>query len=402
MGAGYDIPNIRGEGRTVCTNHSWGAPFRAFGAPQSEFGSESLMDMMAEKLGMDPLELRYKNCYRKGSTTPTGQDPEVYPLPDMLDILRPRYKEALKRAKALSTSDQKRGVGISIGIYGSGTDGQDTSNAAIELNPDGGVTLYDTWEDHGQGADMGALGTAHEALRPLGLPPDKIRRYANDTSKCPDSGLAAASRSQYVTGRAIQAACKALINAMQKPDGKFRTSEEMIKENIPLKYNGTYTSTGNPIDSNGQGNPFTNFMYGVFMAEVSVEIKTGKTTVDKMTVVADVGVINNKLVVDGQMYGGMAQGIGLALSEDFDDIHKHSTLAGAGLPYIKDIPDNMEVIYVETPRPQGPFGASGSGELPLTSPHAAVVNAIHNACGVRIKRLPALPEKVLAELKKKK
>ena len=94
MGAGYDIPNIRGEGRVVCTNHSWGAPFRAFGSPQSEFASESLMDMLSEKMGMDPLELRYKNCYRKGSTAPTGQEPEVYPLPEMLDILRRTFNRA--------------------------------------------------------------------------------------------------------------------------------------------------------------------------------------------------------------------------------------------------------------------------------------------------------------------
>ncbi|MDD5205587.1 MAG: molybdopterin-dependent oxidoreductase, partial [Desulfobacterales bacterium] len=255
-------------------------------------------------------------------------------------------------------------------------------------------------EDHGQGADVGALGTANEALRPLGLQPQKIRRYANDTSKCPDSNLAAGSRSQYITGRAIQAACDSLVERMRKPDGTFRTYDEMVKENIPLKYTGTFTSPGIPLDENGQGNPFTNYMYGLFMAEVGVEMKSGKTRVDKMTMIADVGVVNNRLVVDGQMHGGMAQGVGLALSEDFEDIQKHSSLAGAGFPYIKSIPDNMEVIYVETPRPLGPFGASGVGELPLTSPHAAVINGIHDACGVRIQRLPALPEKVLAQLKK--
>jgi CO/xanthine dehydrogenase Mo-binding subunit len=151
----------------------------------------------------------------------------------------------------------------------------------------------------------------------------------------------------------------------------------MVKENIPLKYTGTFTSPGIPVDENGQGSPFTNYMYGLFMAEVSVEMKSGKTTVDKMTMIADVGVINNKLVVDGQLYGGMAPGIGLALSEEFEDIQKHSTLVGAGFPYIKSIPDNIEIIHVETPRPLGPFGASGVGELPLTSPHAAVINAIH-------------------------
>ncbi len=140
-------------------------------------------------------------------------------------------------------------------------------------------------------------------------------------------------------------------------------------------------------------------MYGVFMAEVDVDTKTGKTTVEKFTAVADIGKINNKLVVDGQMYGGIAQGIGLALSEDFEDIQKHSTMLGAGVPFAKDIPDNIELIYVETPRENGPFGAAGVGELPLTSPHVAIVNAIKNATGVRITHLPAYPEKVLAGLK---
>jgi aldehyde oxidoreductase len=140
-------------------------------------------------------------------------------------------------------------------------------------------------------------------------------------------------------------------------------------------------------------------MYGAFLAEVAVDTKTGKATVEGFTAVADVGKINNKLVVDGQMYGGIAQGIGLALTEDFEDIQKHSTMLGAGIPYAKDIPDKFDIIYVETPRPDGPFGAAGVGELPLTSPHVAIVNAIKNATGVRITHLPARPEKVLAALK---
>jgi aldehyde oxidoreductase len=103
--------------------------------------------------------------------------------------------------------------------------------------------------------------------------------------------------------------------------------------------------------------------------------------------------------VDGQIYGGVAQGIGLALSEDFEDLKKHTTLAACGIPYINDIPDAFEIHYFENPREHGPFGAAGVGELPLTSSHVAVVNAIKNATGVRITHLPALPEKVLAGLK---
>jgi aldehyde oxidoreductase len=140
-------------------------------------------------------------------------------------------------------------------------------------------------------------------------------------------------------------------------------------------------------------------MYGVFMAEVTVDTQTGKTVVDKYTVMADVGKINNKLAVDGQIYGGVAQGIGLALTEDFEDLKQHTSLAACGIPYIKDIPDAIDIHYFENPRPHGPFGAAGVGELPLTSTHVAVLNAIKNATGVRIAHLPAMPEKVLQGLK---
>jgi len=399
IGAGYGIPNIRGLGRTVCTNHAWGSAFRAYGSPQSFLASESLMDELAEKMGMDPLELRYKNIYRPGDTSPTGQEPEVFSFPEMFDKLRPVYQAALKKAKAESTPDKKRGVGLSLGIYGCGLDGPDASEISVELTPDG-VVLGSSWEDHGQGADIGALGTAHEALRPLKLPPDQIRQVMNDTGETPNSGPSGGSRQQVVTGNAIKNGCEMLINAMKKSDGTFRTYQEMKAENIPLKYSGKWTaSMCTPCDENAQGSPFAVYMYGVFMAEVTVDTQTGKTVVDKYTVMADVGKINNKLAVDGQIYGGVAQGIGLALSEDFEDLKKHTSLAACGIPYIKDIPDVIDIHYFENPRPHGPFGAAGVGELPLTSTHVAVLNAIKNATGVRIAHLPALPEKVLQELK---
>ena len=116
--------------------------------------------------------------------------------------------------------------------------------------------------------------------------------------------------------------------------------------------------------------------------------------------VADIGRVNNRLIVDGQIYGGLAQGVGLALSEDYEDLKKHSTIAGAGIPNILMIPDDIEIVYVETPRKDGPFGASGVGEMPLTAPHPAIINAIYNACGARVRHLPARPEKVLAAMPK--
>ncbi|HMQ53327.1 MAG TPA: molybdopterin-dependent oxidoreductase [Anaerolineae bacterium] len=397
MGAGYNIPNIRGYGRTVCTNHVWGAPFRAYGSPQSFLASESLMDELAEKMGVDPLELRYQNVYRPGDTTPTGQAPEVYSLPEMLDKMRPIYQAALVKAKAESTPEKKKGVGVSIGVYGVGLDGPDAAEVDVELTKQG-VTVYATWQDHGQGADMGVLGTAHEALRPLELEPQEIKLVLNDTGLAPNAGPSGGSRSQVVIGNAIKDGCEQLLAGMRQ-NGSFRTYDQMVADGLPLRYTGKWTaSKATNCDENAQGAPFAVYMYAVFLAEVAVDTKTGKATVEGFTAIADVGKINNKLVVDGQMYGGIAQGIGLALSEDFEEIDKHSTMLGAGIPYAKDVPDKFDIFYVETPREDGPFGAAGVGEIPLTSPHVAIMNAIKNATGVRITHLPARPEKILTGL----
>ena len=401
IGAGYGIPNIRGDGRTVATNHAWGAAFRGYGGPESEFPSEVLMDELAEKLGMDPFDLRELNCYKEGDTTPTGQKPEVMNLPTMFKALRPKYEAAKAKAKAESTDAVKRGVGLALAVYGAGLDGPDSSEAWAELNPDGSVTIGSSWEDHGQGADSGAQCTAHEALRPIGLPVEKIRLVMNDTSKTPNSGPAGGSRSQVMTGNAIRVACEQLVEAMRKPDGGFYTYDEMKAEGRAVHQDGKWTAPARDCGKNCQGEPFCCYMYGLFMAEVAVEVATGKTKVEKMTMVADIGKVVNRLLTDGQLYGGIAQGIGLALTEDYEDIKKHSTMAGAGIPTIKDIPDDLELIYVETPRPDGPFGASGTGEIPLCGPHPAIINAIYNACGARVTHLPAYPEKVLAAMPKK-
>ena len=173
----------------------------------------------------------------------------------------------------------------------------------------------------------------------------------NDTALVPNSGPSGGSRSQVMTGNAIKNGCEKLLEAMRKPDGTFRTYDEMVAEKLPLKYAGKWTASMNTnCDANGQGNPFAIYMYGVFLAEVTVDTKTGKTTVEGFTAMADIGKINNKLVVDGQMYGGIAQGIGLALTEDFEDIEKHTTLAACGIPYAKDIPDDIRHHLLSRPR----------------------------------------------------
>ncbi|WP_147566463.1 molybdopterin-dependent aldehyde oxidoreductase [Clostridium tyrobutyricum] len=402
IGAGYDIPNIRGEGREVCTNHAWGSAFRGYGSPQSLFSSEVLIDELADKMGVDPLELRYKNVYRKGSTTPTGCEPDIICLPEMLDKLRPQYKESKKAAaeKNKISKDKKYGSGIALLLYSSGLDGADTSEAWAEITPTG-VSVGNSWEDHGQGADMGTLTISYEVLKQLGIKPEQIKLVMNDMQKTPDSGPAGGSRSNVLTGNATRVACENLVTALKKPDGTYRTYDEMIAENLPVKYSGKWTAPCTAADVHtGQGNPFPCYMYGALLAEVEVNIKTGKARVTGLSMLSDVGTIINRLVVDGQMYGGLAQGIGLALSEDFEDIKKHTTLTACGIPQVRDVPDDINIEYLETPRPYGPFGASGAGEMPLSAPHAAIVNAIYDACGVRITKLPAKPDKILAALKK--
>lgn len=411
MGSLYGISNVRGTAYGVYTNQKWNTAFRAWGAPQVHTAQEIAVDMLAERVGMDPLEFRYINAIRPGQTFPFGQSPDVFPLAEMVDILRPKYRAAIERAKSGSSEKIKKGVGVAFGVYNSNSAGPDKAYNNIELLPDGGVMLYNTWEEHGQGADIGMVGTAHRALAPLGIAPEKIRLFINDTFRCPDSGPAAASRCQVMVGHAIVDSCNKLLDAMRREDGSFRSYDEMVEEGLPLLYSGSYgcvtkNEKGEIVpcvhtDANGQGMPYACYMYGLFMAEVDVDVSTGKTWVSKMTLIDDVGVINNYGVVDGQMYGGLAQGIGLALQEDFEDPAKYNNLITCGFPYIKDITDDMELIHMETPREFGPYGASGAGELPLTSPHAAIANAIYNACGARVTRLPATKEKVLALLKER-
>jgi len=407
VGAGYHIPTIRNKSTTVFTNHAWGSAFRAYGSPQSFMGSEIAIDVLAAQMGMDPFDIRELNCYKEseGSTIPTGFAPDVYCLEEMYKMARPLYEAGKKRVaekNAASDGRYKYGIGVASGVYGCGLDGVDASQAYAELNPDGTVTMYTCWEDHGQGADMGVLVSAHETLRQIGIKPEQIKLVMNDTKLAPNSGPAGGSRSQVMTGNACRLACENLIAAMKREDGSLRTYEEMKAEGIETKVLGNwvcdYCAT-NPIDQEtSQGEPFATYMYTLFLPEVCVDTQTGKVKVEKFTCVADVGTIMNKLLVDGNFYGGLAQGIGLALTEDFEDLSKHTSLIKCGIPYPNDIPDDIELHYLETPRPNGPYGAAGCGEAPLDAPHPAILNAIYNATGARITRVPALPEVVLAAL----
>ena len=398
MGFPYMIPNIQGVSMVTCSNNSFTTAFRGYGSPQVYTASEQIVDELAEKAGIDPFEFRYRNVFRPGDSTNTGNTLEVYPMAELMDMMRPRYLEAMERARAGSTPDKKRGVGISCGGYNVTGNPDDYAEVHLELNPDGTVTNYNGWEDQGQGGDIGMLVLTHEALKPLGLSPDQIRLVVGDTAICPNTGPAAASRSHYMAGNAVIDAANQMMDEMRKPDGTFRTYGEMVAEGRPTRFEGSYSTAGQCTSlspNTGQGNPTPAYTYAVYLAEVEVDVKTGRTKVLKMTVNADVGVIGSRQAVEGQAYGGVAQSIGLALSEDFNDPTKETNLIKLGLPFTEDIPDDIEINFLETPREKGPFGSSGCAELFLTSGHISVINAIYNATGVRIRELPALPSKVL-------
>lgn len=399
----YNVPNVAGLCRVANTNHAFGTAYRSYGSPQAFTLSEPLMDMMAEKLGMDPFEFRYKNICREGELNINSYKYPQYPMERMMDIMRPIYEKAVAEAKAADTPEKRRGVGLAWGGFNVTEGVTDSAEVALELAPNGKINKYDTWHAMGQGGTVGSVMVTLEALKELKITPEDIQLIQNDTKLCPDTGMAGASRSLYMDGNATKIAAEKLMNAMRKEDGSFRTYEEMVAEGIETKYIGRYETTATPglcrLDPNtGIGDPTPAFTYCLNMAEVEVDTATGKTTVIKFTCVDFVGRVGNIDAVNGQAYGGISHSIGFALSEDYHDVKKHANMFGAGVPYIKDIPDDIDVIHMDGDVADGPFGSTGASEAFQASGHCAVLNGIYNACGVRIHEIPALPAKVKAGL----
>jgi aldehyde oxidoreductase len=396
----YNIPNVRGLGRMASSNHNFGVSYRGFGSCQAEHCSESLVDMLAAKMGMDPFEFRRINIARPGDETINQYPYPEYPMEELFEKLEPLYREYKERAEASGSPAKPHGVGVCCAGFNV-TLGDDHAEVELELNPDGSVSSINTWEDLGQGGDIGTLVLTHKALAPLGLRPDQIRLVMNDSHRCPVTGIAAGSRSHYMAGNATIDAAEKLMKAMRKENGAYRTYDEMAAEGIPTRYLGASDTTDTfvMLDPNtGKGDPTQTNMYGVFIAEVEVDISTGKVRVLHLAGAADVGVVGNILSVDGQAYGGISHTIGYALTEDYDDVTKHNNIASCGIPTILDIPDDMTVLYAENPRPKGPFGSAGCSELFQSGNHMCVINGIYDAAGIRICDLPATPEKILAAL----
>lgn len=399
---GYQIPNVKALARAGASNHAFTCAYRGFGGPQIYTMSEALVDMAAEAAGIDPWEFRRKNAAAEGDLTINSKPYLSYTYPILLDILKPHYDEFKSLAEAGKKEGRYVGVGMAMGGFNVGKGFIDHCENDLELCADGFINVYNTWQDLGQGADIGTLTHVLKVLEPLGVTPEKVRLVVNDTKLAPDSGLSAASRSHFMNGRALMDAAEKLLNAMKKEDGSYRTYEEMIAENIPTRYRGHVDEVGKGYDpsqdpNTGEGNRFAAYTYGASCALVEVDVNTGKTKVLKYAQAVDIGKVGNKLSVDGQAYGGISHSIGFAISEDYDATDRANNMAYCGVPVCDAVPDDIRVEYYEgNPRPQGPHGSSGCAEVFQCSTHMPVINAINNACGVRIYDLPATPDKVKA------
>ncbi len=393
LSGGYQIPHVKVLGELVYTNNAWGGAARGAGPPQINFALESALDMLARKLGTDPLEFRLLNTLQPGQSISTGQVVEEWPYPGCLEALRPHYRRAQTDAAESKTGRLRRGVGLAGGTFGIGKAGPgDKSTVAVELNPDGGLTVYGSIADPGEGNDAMLTQLAAEAL---GLPPEKIRLVTRDTDRTPDSSSASGSRVTYMSGGALLLAIEALKQAMAEAGAV--DSQGLLRVGKPVRYLGTMTQQTTPLDpETGQGRPYDSRVHGVQMAEIEVDTETGDIRILKMTAVVDPGRVINPLIVEGQIEGGLDMGVGMALREEY--VHGQTKdWVTFKFPTIRHSFET-EIVLIETPRLKGPLGAVGVGEFVLLPTAAAVMNALEDAVGVRVRHLPATPDKVLAAL----
>lgn len=385
----YRFPNAHVYGKAVYTTTAFKGAMRGFGVPQVAFAIESILDELASQLKMDPLALRMKNGFVKGDTTICGQVLDhTIGFQECAKTIQHLYEKALKEAKANTTNEIKRGVGLGGVWFGPGRSAPDQSEAWAELLPNDSLQVWIGAADMGQGADTMFWQVAAEAM---GFPLEKVRVCTTDTEITPDGNFSAGSRQTYVSGKAVQMAVADLKKAMDK--NKVKTYSEMKAKGLPTLYKAVNKPvTSRPDPKTGQGVPWETYSFGIQMAEVAVEVKTGKVDVLKITSVHDLGTVINIQNVEGQLHGGIAMGLGYTLMEDFV-YTKTDSFAKLKIPRAKDMPD-MEVITLSIPRVKGPFGASGTAEYADVPTAPAIANAIYNACGVRVRDLPITPEKI--------
>ncbi len=415
----YEVPNVKVRSRMVYTNNPWSGAMRGFGVPQISFAHESQMDLLASALGIDPIEIRLRNCLRPGSETATGQTlmasvgigETLRRVKDWLQEYRATFKEYPERPYI------KRGIGIGSMWYGIGNTGRaNPSTAQVEIDQKGEIRLFTGASDIGQGSDTILLQIASESL---GVPLEEIKLIRADTAFTTDAGVTSASRLTYIAGNAVVDAIKNLkeelvheagrfirvdkkelifdngkIREKSKPSSYISIRDLVKKVNRVIRAEGRFDPETTPLDPKaGQGIPYSTYAFATHLAEVEVDIDTGKVRVKRVVASHDVGKAINPNNVIGQITGGIAMGMGYALMEEYIP-GKTDSLINYLIPTSKDIPEVIPIL-VEDEEPTGPFGAKGVGEPALIPSVSAILNAIANAIGQRIYNLPANLERVL-------
>jgi len=417
----YAVPAVKATTRAVHTNETPAGAFRGFGVPQAAIAHEALMDELAERLGFDLLEFRRRNALRRGSVTATGQKLEAsVGLVPCLDALEPRWRAARGAAERFNAAGgvHRRGAGIACMWYGIGnTSLSNPSTMKVGLSGDGRLTLYSGAVDIGQGSNTIMVQICADAL---GIAADRFQLVTGDTDLTADAGKTSASRQTFVSGRAVQLAGEDLRRKILRlanvgrgaaihlegallilNDGATRRVVDLgtlpaAEGGDVLVGIGHFDPPTTMLNQDGQGVPYATYAFAAQMAEVEVDLELGTVKVLHITAAHDVGRAVNPTQVEGQIHGGIAQGLGLALMEEFIP-GRNENLHDYLIPTIGDVPP-IETLIIEDSEPLGPFGAKGIGEPALIPTAPAILGAIHHATGVRIRRVPATPDRVRAAL----
>ena len=430
----YRVPHVRALTRAVLTNDSVAGAFRGFGVPQSTLLGELLIDELAARSGHDALEFRRRNALVAGDLTPTGQTLAAsVGLPACLDALRPAWTAARSTASACnaraeaSGSALRRGVGIACMWYGIGNTviaNPSTMRGALRWNAarGGHLFLYNGAQEIGQGT---ATVMPQMFADAVGLPLASVEQVMGDTDLTADAGKSSASRQTFVSGNAARAAGRELRRQLLERLGFAAAGEAGVALAIEghrlvasqgdnaraldlralaaetsgpelLVASGYFNPPTVPLDADGQGVPYATYGFAAQIAEVEVDLELGTVGLLHIHAAHDVGRAINPTQVEGQIHGGIAQGIGMALMEEYingktDNLHDYL------IPTVGDVPP-ITVHLIEDPEPLGPWGAKGVGEPALVATAPAILNAIHDATGVRMCEVPVTPSRLRAAI----
>jgi CO/xanthine dehydrogenase Mo-binding subunit len=400
----YEISHVAVDSYAVLTHAVPGGAFRGFGAPQGAFVAETQMNKLAERLGLDPVELRRRNLLRDGSLGPTGTEmPPGVSLPLVVD----RCAEAAGWTEPLGPADEpspftslpptpgalRRGRGFACGFKNVGFSFgfPERCEAAIVLHGDDEVErveLSHGGAEVGQGSHTAFVQMAAEAV---GVPVERIDARFSDTAFAGDAGSASASRLTFMSGNAI-------LGAAEEADKRWRAGDRPAVGRF--RYVPPPTEPLNAVDS--VVTPNFAYTYGAQAVALTIDIGTGHIVVDEVVCAVDAGRAINPDLVAGQIEGGVVQAHGYAITEDLqvrDARILNPRLSTYLMPGILDIPRRVRSVIVEEPDPRGPWGARGVAEVPMIPYAPAVVAAVHEATGVWFDSFPLTPDRVVAGLR---